>query len=342
MKSAVKETLLLLARFLGLFSLARHITRHDWRILAYHGIWLGDGHFGNHLFMRADTFARRMELLRERGYTVLPLGELLEHGEDHDAPVAITIDDGWLGTYRHMLPVLEAERFPATLYLYTGYVQEQRPVAEVALGYLFHRAGEQGLARVPVQAGATGAAPSESSRPLNEAASLAAETLRTLPTPEARHEYITGLAEQIGVNFRQICDERWLHLMTAEEVADAARRGLDMQLHTHAHTTTQDGQDVLAQQIEANRDTIASITGSRAAEFCYPSGVYTAENWPTLRECGVNSATTTEQGLAGPDVNPYALPRLMDGESVSALEFEAELSGFMTLARKGLRSLRGG
>ena len=56
-----------LAKALGLFALSRWLTRRGLRILCYHGIWLGEGHYGNFLFMSPEVFAGRMAFLTPAG-----------------------------------------------------------------------------------------------------------------------------------------------------------------------------------------------------------------------------------------------------------------------------------
>jgi hypothetical protein len=55
---------------------------------------------------------------------------------------------------------------------------------------------------------------------------------------------------------------------------------------------------------------------------------------PYLKACAVSSATTVEPGFVTKRSDPYALPRILDGESTTDLEFEAELCGFLELGRR--------
>jgi hypothetical protein len=48
-----------------------------------------------------------------------------------------------------------------------------------------------------------------------------------------------------------------------------------------------------------------------------------------LRELGVRSATTCDAGLASSRSEPLLLPRVLDGEQVTAVEFEAWLCGIL-------------
>jgi hypothetical protein len=55
--------------------------------------------------------------------------------------------------------------------------------------------------------------------------------------------------------------------------------------------------------------------------------VHSLEWLPWLAEAGVRSATTGVPGLASPSANPLLLPRLVDSAHLSAVEFQAWLSG---------------
>jgi glycosyltransferase A (GT-A) superfamily protein (DUF2064 family) len=64
------------------------------------------------------------------------------------------------------------------------------------------------------------------------------------------------------------------------------------------------------------------------------------ENRPACAAAGVVSATTAVRAIARKGMNPYLLPRLPDGEQVTDIEFEAELSGFADSVRR-LKRRRG-
>ena len=51
-------------------------------------------------------------------------------------------------------------------------------------------------------------------------------------------------------------------------------------------------------------------------------------------ELGIRSATTCNPGLNPKGSDPYLLRRFLDGECVHDIEFEAEMSGFVDLARR--------
>lgn len=107
-----------------------------------------------------------------------------------------------------------------------------------------------------------------------------------------------------------------------------------MQLHTHAHSLHELQPLQIRDEIERNRAELQRLLGRPADElvhFCYPSGVHSPQAFEPLRACGVRSATTTEFGLVAPDGERMALPRILDGQTMSELGLEARLSGFWTL-----------
>ena len=111
----MKLLILRLARLFGLFRIARRLTGKDLRILGYHGIWFLRGHFGNRLFMSAAEFDSRMKWLSKSPYKVLSLDQAIERiskGTLETQCVVVTIDDGWYGTYRYMLPALSGPLLP--------------------------------------------------------------------------------------------------------------------------------------------------------------------------------------------------------------------------------------
>ena len=130
-----------------------------------------------------------------------------------DHAVVITIDDGWSSTYTHMLPILETLGLPATVYVTTWYSEHQLPVVNVAVDYLLKRAGQSPDARSAIVA------------EIEQQSSLA-----------QREEALRERAARLGTTTEEWWEGRQFHVMSADEIREADRRGLDIQLHTHRHT----------------------------------------------------------------------------------------------------------
>ena len=76
-----------------------------------------------------------------------------------------------------------------------------------------------------------------------------------------------------------------------------------------------------------NREVLGQLLGMPPAHFrhfCYPSGMVPPDGGEALRSLGIASATTLQTGIAYPGADLLLLPRIIDGDHLSELEFEAE------------------
>jgi peptidoglycan/xylan/chitin deacetylase (PgdA/CDA1 family) len=313
---ALQQTILNVALGLGLGHIAQAATRRHLRILCYHGIWVTPGaRFGNCTFIEPLQFEQRMARLKRTGLTVLPLGEAIERLERDDLPdraVAITIDDGWVSTFTHMLPVLEGLELPATLYATTWYLKHRLPVVNVAVDYLHFAAN----------------------RPKCESAAAIAR-IEALPVDQ-RLAALRALGDRLGVA------EDWyalrqFELVTSAELAEAHRRGLDIQLHTHRHIDVTAHHDLLPQEIAENRAALTAAIGeANFGHFCYPSGSFHREAPASLAQNGIRSAALCVPGLNAPGCDLMKLRRFLDGRDVSDIQFESYLSGMLQLLSRAV------
>jgi len=72
-------------------------------------------------------FEKQMDYLSAHNYSVISLSELLaglRDGQLPPKPIVITIDDGFKSTYTLAYPVLKKYNFPATLFLYTNFIEK--------------------------------------------------------------------------------------------------------------------------------------------------------------------------------------------------------------------------
>ncbi len=72
-------------------------------------------------------FEKQIDYLATHNYSVISLSELLKASRDSQLPpkpVVITIDDGFKSTYTLAYPILKKYNFPATLFLYTNFIEK--------------------------------------------------------------------------------------------------------------------------------------------------------------------------------------------------------------------------
>ena len=317
------------------------IAASAWRrrrllILCYHGVSLEDEHEWNRdLFVTPAFLRRRFEILRDGGYVVLPLGESvrrLQRGTLPPRSVVLTFDDGFHDFFAAAVPLLEEFGYPAMNYMSTYYAVHQLPLAVITLRYVLWRARLRvlGPGVLPGQDGPVDL------QDLQQREKLTATLLNQAQVlsggREAQQALLGEVATRLGVEWDNIMRRRLFHLMNAGEVADIARRGFDVQLHTHRHRTPRE-KSLFCQEVLENRRILEGMTGRPATHFCYPSGDVDPVFLPWLRELKVETATTGFSGLARATHDPLLLPRYVDTMAKSEVVFESWLSGAGAILR---------
>ncbi len=300
-------------------------------ILCYHGVSTWDEHLWNDdLYLSPDAFRQRLSVLRRWNCNVLRLADALPRlfaGSLPPRAVCLTFDDGGVDFAASALPILREFGYPATVYLTTFYSGRREPVFTGGCHYIAWR----GRAATVDLGKLTGGPEQRVDLGFREAQDRAAALLRRHAdakrlSADQRRELLTAFAAAVDVDFDELVERRMLQIMEPEEVREAARAGIDIELHTHRHRTPGD-RALFQKELQDNRLEIEKLTGRSPSHFCYPSGVCRPEFLPWLEEAGVVSATTTQPGLAKRTTHPLLLPRFVDTGSVSEVEFEAWVSG---------------
>jgi peptidoglycan/xylan/chitin deacetylase (PgdA/CDA1 family) len=93
-------------------------------ILAYHNFTKDKS---SSYDMNIVEFEKQMDYLSAHNYSVISLSELLKGlrtGQLPPKPIVITVDDGFKSTFTLAYPVLKKYNFPATLFLYTNFIEK--------------------------------------------------------------------------------------------------------------------------------------------------------------------------------------------------------------------------
>ena len=150
MQKLLKLSIFFLARSIGLFWLCQFRYRYSVRVLCYHGFSYVDEHqFRPKLFMRPQTFASRLQYLKNSGYQIVTLSEAIAN-PNRQKQLVLTMDDGWSGTFELVGDTLKEHMFPLMLYVTSYYADKQIPVLNVALSYLLWKTKQTSLTLSPL------------------------------------------------------------------------------------------------------------------------------------------------------------------------------------------------
>jgi peptidoglycan/xylan/chitin deacetylase (PgdA/CDA1 family) len=330
--AAIKRSSFALSKHLGLSDFVAH---SNWRrqrllILCYHGVALRDeDRWNGDLFLSVAQFRQRMQILKDTGCTVLPLGEAVERLYAQRLParsVALTFDDGYYDFLARARPVLQEYGYPATVYLTTARVEHNLPIVNLFISYMLWLARDRVLDTrgMPGLGGRYGLS-THHDREL-AVADIDRQNLAQQLDARGKDAVAKAVAERLALDYDALVASRVLTLMNATEVAALAADGVNIELHTHLHRTPEDPEAFVSDVLH-NRRIIESITGTPARHLCYPSGVYRSSYLPALGRAGIVTATTCDPGMASRTGDPLMLPRFVDTTAVSALEFEAWVTG---------------
>ncbi len=305
------------------------------------------------LSVTPEHFLEHLDILR-RGSCPTRLGALEEsvNGKKRTRkPVIITFDDGYADNLINAKPLLERYEVPATVFVTTGYVTQQRSFWWDELENLL-----LGKQRLPETLRLNIAGVSYqwqlSPRPDNNhsisgqprwnvlqpesatARQLVYRSLQQLLRPlpeEARRDVLDEL--RLWANGGMIAAGQSVPL-SAEEVVQLASGGL---VEVGAHTVTHPvlsaiSVDAQFAEIQQSKTHLEEILGFPVTSFAYPFGArtdYTEATVAATRRAGFRRACSNFPGLVGPDADVYQLPRFLvrdwDGE-----EFSRRLSDWLS------------
>lgn len=339
----IKQLFLYISKLLGLFWFSRYLTRKGLRILCYHGFALTDeSMFRPKYFMNHNIFQRRLEYLKKHDYPILNLEKALyelRNGTLPDCTTVITFDDGSWSVYNFAVNLLKKNSFPATIYVTTYYCQKETPIFRLVIQYMFWKTTKDSLDIYDLDHALSGRFN------LNKDEEKDKVTWKIINFGEKRCEeqqrlILEGrLGELLNVDFHQIYSMRILSLVTCNEIRSLVSDGMDIQLHTHRHKPCSDDSQFI-REIADNKSALEPLVGKPLEHLAYPEGFFNRKLWPYIEAAGIKSAATCESGLNYFDTPSFELKRFLDGNNISNIEFEAEMSGYSELLRLLRSALR--
>ncbi|MCH8505576.1 MAG: polysaccharide deacetylase family protein [Ectothiorhodospiraceae bacterium] len=317
-----------LAGPMGLYSVARRLTRNHPRILMYHR-FSGEPQPGH---VSAARFEEQVRYIA-RHHHPMALGELITHlREVRPVPahtLVITVDDGYADFHDVAWPILKKHGVPATLFVTTGFVDRELWLWPDQVAWLLEQAPE-----IPEQLQLRDA----SIPTAGNAWQSLINHLLTLPD-QAKHEMIQRLAEQLQTTLPSEAPAAYASC-TWDQLRRMQDEGLEVGGHTHTHPTLPKVEhENLPGEIHFCRERLQAELGDQPRPFCYPNGQPADFSMPVRN--AVEGAGFTGAVVAYADETPhgdlYALRR--HSSSANMFQFYKACSG-LEWAGMRLRSKR--
>lgn len=304
--------------------------RRAWRnnpvtVLMYHTLGLDDDEFDAWTVVRMRDFEAQVRTLRTH-YRIVSLDEALARPPQAtpDRPMAvITFDDGHTGLHQHLLPYVEREHLPVTVYISTSHVAAATP-------YWFDRVMNATQTREPcVIELRTFGLGRYAVNPLAGADNWS-QVGRLLEDIKRHHASVRPLVcdeiERQTAGVRRVPREP-LEPLTIAQVRDLANsRWITIGSHTHGHELLdQVGLSDARMSILKSCELLRSWTGQQIRHFAYPNGNHNANLIDLVRRLGLTSASTTHHGLWDPSTGPWTISRVPVARFDSLARFKLNL-----------------
>lgn len=248
----------------GGLRLARYFNRRRPIILMYHRI-INDPCLPG---IAPDVFSCQLDYIR-RNFRAIPMDQLvLELNTNTLKPytVAITFDDGHEDFYSNAWPLLQEHKLPASLYVSTGFIDNQCWLWPDLLRYELINARTS-----YVEIEGVGKLTLNSSDILETWNIIGDHCLRL--RPETRTKFILELAEKLSV---QLSPEPLppFSPLTWSQLREMHRQGLDVGSHTVSHPilSALSYQD-MEKELTTSRKRIETELGVVPSGICYPNGM---------------------------------------------------------------------
>ena len=263
------------------------------------------------LVVSASTFRRHCELLR-KSFDVVSL-ETARHFLDGERKVVrplavITFDDGYLDFYQEAFPILNEFGLPATVFLPTDFIGQNKPLAHDRIYWLVKQAIEKS---VPVKGALLEAGLSKELAATfakgNDILKLT-DSLVYLSN-ELREKVIYHLEQKLGENFENYPSE--YQLLDWEMIREMSRKGIAFGGHTASHVVLPlENDSAMEKELVASKKELEAQLGAQVVSFAYPNGEHNARIRKFVAKAGYKIAVTTEKRINRPSADLLALGRI--------------------------------
>lgn len=297
-------------------------------MLTYHTLGADDEDFDAWTVVRRSDFLRQVDMLRSF-FDVVSINEALAgQGASSVRPRAVlTFDDGHSGWFDQLLPIVQQQALPVTLYVATSHIEDGKP-------YWFDRVMNAAQVRTPITVDLTPFGlglgrmtfGSESGLKYWLLLSTLLEALKQCS--DAQRDDAVAAVEQAAASAPSRNFKR-LHPLTIDQLrAVAASPHVTVAGHSDDHRLLDRIPLRQAREsLEQCRTKLKRWTGHDVLHIAFPNGNFNPDLSKLVAEMGFVSAATTVAGRVPPGGDVFALPRVFVGRYDDMNRFKLSLVG---------------
>ncbi len=245
-----------------------------------------------------SLFVQQVAYLRQH-FEVRTLGELVSSASSRRTSgrfvdtVVLTVDDGYADNYEPLMYAARELQAPASLYVATNFIDQQRPTTVMALMMAIHGADVQQLDMTEL---GLGVLPLRSHAERNAAIQQIDAMLKFL-APDRQRYFVDHVAAQCGADLAASAKKA---MLTWDQLRAMSAAGIEIGAHTRSHPVlSRLHPDAVRAEIQGSMRRIREQTGRSDVTFAYPYGGVedvSPEVIEVCRHSGVAAAALLQTG----------------------------------------------
>jgi peptidoglycan/xylan/chitin deacetylase (PgdA/CDA1 family) len=331
-----------IAYYIGLMHLFSFVNRDKVLILVYHRISAADSseviHNSRPNQLSADRFAKQIEYLVAHR-RIVPLTQVIDtlkgrYAIPHYATV-ITFDDGYRSIFAHAWPVLRSKRIPITIFLSTGWLENQEMLWFDKIEHVIEHA------RLPsIELEIFGKPCYYSLRNRNDktAACTQIKQLCKSVTDNFKDEIIGQLIKVCGNHYDTPPSDGYKPL-SWDEVREMNQSGfISFGAHGHNHRIlSRIPREAVWEEVLLSKQKIEKNLGQDIRFFAYPNGKvgdFNEQTKDVLKQMDFVCGLSNVPGVNNRDINLFELRRICIDDNGDYFDFVARVSGLAAFLYK--------
>lgn len=305
---------------------AHALTNNPTLILCYHTLGPDDEVMDAWTVVQTRNFRQQIAVLR-RHFDIVSLDQALDPAVPVSRPrVVLTFDDGDVGLFTHLLPIVDAEALPVTLYIATEQIQGGTPYWFDRIMNALQNPGSTTI-RIDADGPKTWQIGPETGVARWLVISDILETLKIV-SPDLREALTFEILQQAGPSQSEATPLAPLTMDQLRELAQSPH--ITIGAHSHCHNLLdQIPLEEAAHSIQESRELLQGWTDQPVDHFAYPNGNQTSALQQAVKQAGFTSATALGSKLYDPlQANPYAIPRVLVGRYDSLERLRLRFIGY--------------